>query len=69
MRIFGTVKTFNRLTGTGYVSPEQGGKVLPFRQMDVARASNEQIEESQRLSYEVETDDIGELQAVNLEFA
>ena len=67
MRIFGKVRTFNNLTGTGFISPEGGGLLLPFRQIDVLRAPDQVINERQRLSYEVEVDDCGEKQAVSLE--
>ena len=69
MTIFGKVRTFNRLTGTGFIGPETGGALIPFRQIDVLRAPDQQIAERQRLSYEVDTDDLGEDQAVNLKLA
>ncbi|WP_394729319.1 cold-shock protein [Altererythrobacter sp. GH1-8] len=67
MRIFGNVRTFNSLRGTGFISPDGGGRLLPFRQIDVLRAPDQMIIARQRLSYEVEIDDCGEKQAVSLE--
>ncbi|WP_432201828.1 cold-shock protein [Erythrobacter sp. W53] len=69
MRHFGTVKTFNNLTGTGFISQEKGGDLLPFRQIDVQRQRSDKVQECQRLSYEIEYDDQGELEAKDLRFA
>ena len=69
MPIYGKVRTFNRMTGTGFISPEEGGEVLPFRQIDVQRKIGEEVRELQRLSYEVDHDCDGEKQAINLRSA
>ncbi|TWJ08449.1 cold shock CspA family protein [Altererythrobacter ishigakiensis] len=66
-RNYGKVRTFNRRSGTGFISPSGGGELLPFRQIDVLRDSDQAIFERQRLSYEVEIDDCGEKQAIRLE--
>jgi len=65
----GKVQTFNRMTGTGFISPEDGGEVLPFRQIDVHRNVGDEVQERQRFSYEVDVDADGERQAINLHSA
>ncbi|QIG54844.1 cold-shock protein [Altererythrobacter sp. BO-6] len=64
--IHGKVQTFNRITGTGFISPDAGGQVLPFRQIDVYRRAGDEVREQQRFSYEISRDSDGEEQAINL---
>ena len=65
----GKVQTFNRMTGTGFISPEDGGELLPFRQIDVYRNVGDEVQERQRFRYEVDFDAVGERQAVILHSA
>lgn len=69
MRKIGTVATFNHLTGTGFLKPEGGGETIPFRQVDVEREGDDELAELTRLSFEIELDDQGEMQAIHLRFA
>lgn len=64
--IHGKVQTFNRITGTGFISPDAGGQVLPFRQIDVHRRAGDEVREQQRFSYEIIRDSDGGEQAINL---
>lgn len=66
MTIHGKVQTFNRTIGAGFISPEDGGPALPFRQIDVYRKAGEEVREQQRFSYEIGTDADGDKQAINL---
>lgn len=65
----GKVRTFNQMTGTGFISPEGGGEQLPFRQIDVCRPVGVEVHEGQRLAYEISVDLEGESQAINLRLA
>ena len=69
MRVFGTVRGFDCVAGTGFLGPEIGGLLIPFRRVDVLRDNDAEIFKSQRLSYEVEETGSGEQQAVNLRIA
>ncbi|NVE95390.1 cold-shock protein [Altererythrobacter lutimaris] len=60
------VRTFDRMTGTGFISPESGGELLPFQQIDVQRRPSERVCEGQRLIFEIELGVDGEKNAINL---
>ncbi|MBB4101302.1 cold-shock protein [Sphingomonas kyeonggiensis] len=65
----GTVKFFNSSKGYGFISPEDGGNDSFVHISAVERAGMTTLQQSQRLSYEVESDQRGKTSAVNLQEA
>ncbi|MDQ0249483.1 CspA family cold shock protein [Sphingomonas kyeonggiensis] len=63
----GTVKFFNSSKGYGFISPEDGGNDSFVHISAVERAGMTTLQQSQRLSYEVESDQRGKTSAVNLQ--
>jgi CspA family cold shock protein len=63
----GTVKFFNSSKGYGFISPEEGGNDSFVHISAVERAGMTTLEQSQRLSYEVQADQRGKTSAVNLQ--
>ena len=61
----GTVKWFNSTKGFGFIQPEQGGPDVFVHISAVERAGIRQLNEGQRVSYELATEK-GETSAVNL---
>jgi len=64
--ITGTVKFFNADKGYGFIAPEAGGNDAFVHISAVERAGMSSLEQNQRVSYEVETDNRGKESAVNL---
>jgi len=62
----GTVKFFNNAKGYGFISPDSGGPDSFVHISAVERAGMSSLEQNQRVSYEVETDNRGKESAVNL---
>jgi CspA family cold shock protein len=62
----GTVKFFNNAKGYGFISPDSGGADSFVHISAVERAGMSSLEQNQRVSYEVETDNRGKESAVNL---
>ena len=65
----GTVKFFNAAKGYGFISPEGGGADSYVHISAVERAGMSTLNENQRVSYEVETDNRGKQSATNLSAA
>ncbi|HMI20346.1 MAG TPA: cold-shock protein [Sphingomonas sp.] len=65
----GTVKFFNAAKGYGFISPEGGGADSFVHISAVERAGMSTLNENQRVSYEVETDNRGKQSATNLSAA
>ena len=63
----GTVKFFNIDKGYGFIAPEGGGNDSFVHISAVERAGMTTLQQDQRLSYEVETDQRGKSSAVNLQ--
>ncbi len=63
----GTVKFFNSSKGYGFISPEDGGNDSFVHISAVERAGMTTLQQSQRLSYEVQDDQRGKTSAVNLQ--
>jgi CspA family cold shock protein len=63
----GIVKFFNADKGYGFIAPEDGGNDSFVHISAVERAGLVTLRKDQRLSYEVETDQLGKQSAVNLE--
>ena len=53
----GTVKFFNHSRGFGFIQPDDGGNDVFVHITAVERAGLGSIEEGQKLSYEVKTDE------------
>ncbi|WP_423607117.1 cold-shock protein [Sphingomonas sp. MS122] len=67
--ITGTVKFFNNDKGYGFIAPETGGGDAFVHISAVERAGMRSLEQNQRISYELETDNRGKTSAVNLQAA
>lgn len=65
----GTVKFFNEAKGYGFIAPENGGPDSFVHISAVERAGMRTLQQNQRISYEVETDNRGKQSAVSLQDA
>jgi cold shock protein len=65
----GTVKWFNAQKGYGFIQPEDGSKDVFVHISAVERAGIANLQEGQRLSFEVERGNQGKTSAVNLQQA
>jgi len=65
----GTVKWFNSQKGYGFIQPEDGSKDVFVHISAVERAGMGNLQEGQRLSFELERGNQGKTSAVNLELA
>jgi cold shock protein len=65
--ITGKVKFFNAQKGYGFIAPEDGGKDAFVHISAVERAGLATLNQDQRVSYELETDQRGKTSAVNLQ--
>jgi cold shock protein len=62
----GTVKWFNPAKGYGFIQPEAGGPDVFVHISAVQQAGLQQLNDGQRVSYEVEPDRRGKTSATNL---
>ena len=62
----GTVKFFNTDKGYGFIQPDDGSTDSFVHISDVERAGMSTLNQSQKVSYEVETDQRGKSRAVNI---
>ena len=62
----GTVKWFNSQKGYGFIQPESGGADVFVHISAVERAGMDNLNEGQKLSYELEQGQRGRVSAVNL---
>ncbi len=62
----GTVKFFNAAKGYGFIQPDDGGKDAFVHISAVERSGMSTLNQDQRVSYDVEDDGRGKMQAVNL---
>jgi len=62
----GTVKFFNPSKGYGFIAPEGGGNDAFVHISAVEKAGMQTLNQDQRVSYELETDQRGKTSAVNL---
>jgi len=65
----GTVKWFNSQKGYGFIQPEDGSKDVFVHISAVERAGMGNLQEGQRLSFELERGQQGKTSAVNLQQA
>jgi CspA family cold shock protein len=65
----GTVKWFNAQKGYGFIQPDDGSKDVFVHISAVERAGLTQLNENQKLSYELESGQQGKTSAVNLQVA
>jgi CspA family cold shock protein len=65
----GTVKWFNAQKGYGFIQPESGGPDVFVHISAVERAGLTQLNENQKLTYELERGQQGKTSAVNLQVA
>jgi CspA family cold shock protein len=63
----GTVKFFNIDKGFGFIAPDGGGNDSFVHISAVERAGMVTLQQDQRLTYEIETDQRGKSSAVNLQ--
>jgi cold shock protein len=62
----GTVKWFNPTKGYGFIQPEDGSKDVFVHISAVERAGMSNLQEGQKLSFELERGQQGKTSAVNL---
>ena len=65
----GKVKFFNAQKGFGFIAPEGGGNDAFVHISAVERAGMNTLNQDDRVSYELETDNRGKTSAVNLQSA
>jgi CspA family cold shock protein len=65
----GTVKWFNAQKGYGFIQPEDGSKDVFVHISAVERAGLSQLNENQKVTYELERGQQGKTSAVNLQVA
>ena len=65
----GKVKFFNTQKGFGFIAPEDGGSDAFVHISAVERAGMSTLNQDDRVSYELETDQRGKTSAVNLQSA
>ena len=65
--ITGKVKFFNAQKGYGFIAPEDGGKDAFVHISAVEKAGLRSLNQDQRVSYELETDQRGRTSAVNIQ--
>ena len=65
----GKVKFFNAQKGYGFISPEDGGKDAFVHISAVEKAGMSGLNQDERVTYELETDQRGRASAVNLQSA
>jgi CspA family cold shock protein len=65
----GTVKWFNSQKGYGFIQPDDGAKDVFVHISAVERAGLSNLQEGQKLSYDVERGQQGKVSAVNLQTA
>lgn len=62
----GTVKWFNPTKGYGFIQPEEGGPDVFVHISAVQQAGLQQLNDGQRISFDVESDRRGKTSATNL---
>ncbi len=65
----GTVKWFNTQRGYGFIQPDDGSKDVFVHVSAVERSSIGNLQEGQKLSYELEKSEQGKISAVSLQAA
>ncbi len=65
----GTVKWFNTQRGYGFIQPDDGSKDVFVHLSAVERSSIGNLQEGQKLSYELEKSEQGKISAVSLQAA
>jgi cold shock protein len=65
----GTVKWFNSQKGYGFIQPEDGSKDVFVHISAVERSGMSNLQEGQRISFELERGNQGKTSAVNLQQA
>jgi CspA family cold shock protein len=65
----GKVKFFNAQKGYGFIAPEDGGKDAFVHVTAVEKAGMNGLNQDDRVSYELETDERGRTSAVNIQSA
>jgi CspA family cold shock protein len=62
----GTVKFFNDAKGFGFIQPDDGGTDAFVHVTSLERSGIQTLRQDQRVTYELEQDRRGKMQAVNL---
>ena len=65
----GTVKWFNATKGFGFISPEHGSKDVFVHVTALQRAGIRQLDDGQRVTFDLESDRNGRESATNLALA
>lgn len=63
----GTVKWFNSTKGYGFIQPDEGGADVFVHISAVERAGLRELQDNQKVNYELETGRNGKTSAANLE--
>ena len=67
MKLFGTVKSFDTISGQGEIKPETGGDLLRFEKSAISWEKNTPPTVGQRLSYELDASNDRQPRAMNLQ--
>ena len=62
----GTVKWFNAEKGYGFISNDDGGEDVFVHFSDIVADGFKTLEEGQKVTYSIETDDRGRVRATNV---
>ncbi len=65
--VTGKVKFFNAQKGYGFIAPEDGGKDAFVHISALEKAGLSTLDQDQRVSYDLETDQRGKTSAVNIQ--
>lgn len=67
MKLFGTVKSFDTMSGHGEIKPEAGGDLVRFEKKAISWETNTPPTVGQRLSYELDASNDKQPRALNLQ--
>ena len=67
MKLFGTVKSFDTMSGNGEIKPEAGGEPIRFEKSAISWEKNTPPTVGQRLSYELDASNDRQPRAMNLQ--
>lgn len=69
MKLFGTIKSFDSVNGSGEIKPEVTGEIVRFDKSAISWGATPVPSVGQRLSYELGANDQHQARALNLQTA
>ena len=69
MKLFGTIKSFDSVNGSGEIKPEVTGEIVRFDKSVISWGATPVPSVGQRLSYELGANDQHQARALNLQTA